>query len=518
MTDEQKLGQLICTYVTDEAETLALAEQGALGGVWGLPRKMPLADALAWRRELNERGPFPVICGGDFELGLAQALTDAGTELPSLMAVGATGDPNCAARIGDTLGRQLCAAGVHLLGSPVVDVNVNPRNPIINTRAFGDDPELVAAMAVAFVDGVQRNRVLACAKHFPGHGDTDTDSHRALPTITHGLERMDQVELLPYRAVIAGNVGCIMTSHIIFTELDPDVPATLSRAVLHGLLREKLGYDGLIISDALAMHALSHNYGFERIIIDAVNAGIDLLIPSEAKRTYGVLLDAYGAGALDRRGIDASVRRIIAAKEQTVRTNGFLSEAEAYKLMDENQARTTALDVTRQSVALCGTARALLSLQRTACESPLLVTLANSREPGKPVEEWGLRFGDLLGAELDNLKVVHHCPGDDDDLANTAAQSDLAVIASRVTTMAYAEQGGVLTADMQGVLENVLAAAPRSVTVSTGSPYGLARVRGLEAAVCVCTPGEIGTRAVLDVLFGRAEAAGTLPQSVGLPA
>jgi beta-N-acetylhexosaminidase len=187
-------------------------------------------------------------------------------------------DVSLAERIGEALGCELFALGIDVDFAPVLDVHTNPANPVIGRRAFATEPETVARRALAFARGLQRAGVPSCGKHYPGHGDTDTDSHLALPRLSHGLERLESVELLPFRRAVAASIPMIMTAHVVFAALDDTVPATLSRAVITGLLRERMGYEGIVVSDDLDMRAIAAHFGVGDAAVRAIQAGCDALL------------------------------------------------------------------------------------------------------------------------------------------------------------------------------------------------------------------------------------------------
>ena len=281
MTLEQKLGQLMVSFLDDEADIRELARAGALGGLYGVAGRTvrETAESIA---NMQWEAAIPLLFCSDFETG---SIFACGTPLPSAMAVGATGDAELARAAGRVTAREVGAIGFRFMGSPVVDIN-RPDNPIVSTRAFGEEPDVVTRMALAYAEGVQGEGVIACLKHFPGTGDIDADTHMVMPTLPFDLERINRVELVPYRAGIPAGVRAIMTTHIVFSHFDAEHPATLSRAVLTGLLREGMVFQGIVISDALAMHAIADNYDFDTAVALAVEAGCDAIIPNESMRTF----------------------------------------------------------------------------------------------------------------------------------------------------------------------------------------------------------------------------------------
>ncbi len=278
-------------------------------------RSQPLEMAALLNR-LQRESDVPLLVTADFEGGVGYQVEGA-TRLPRAMTMGASRDAGLVFRAAELAAREGRSLGVHVNFYPVVDVNNNPRNPIINLRSFGEDPALVGEMARAYVRGTHAGGMLATAKHFPGHGDTAVDTHLDLPTIDQPRTRLDAVELPPFRAAIAEGVDAVMSSHIVLPALDPTpgVPATLSRPILTGLLREELGFDGLVFTDAMEMQAIRDHFPAGEAAARAVRAGADLvLVPPDPEAAFRGIREAVDRGDLSSEQLDRSVRRILRAK------------------------------------------------------------------------------------------------------------------------------------------------------------------------------------------------------------
>lgn len=228
--------------------------------------------------DLKNRAGRPLMIGIDQEGGRVRRLRDGFTEIPSMRAVGKANDPQLAKDIGAVLARELRAVNIDLNFAPTIDVDTNPNNPVIADRSFSRSPELVSDLGCALIEGLQGNGVAACGKHFPGHGDTNVDSHKELPRMTHDMDRLNRIELLPFEAAIKCGVAMIMTAHVVFEPIDPKYPSTMSRDVMTGILRERMRFDGVIVSDDLEMKAIANHFNIEEVIIRCVNAGVDLLM------------------------------------------------------------------------------------------------------------------------------------------------------------------------------------------------------------------------------------------------
>lgn len=312
------VGPLVVTGFTgstlpdDLARDLALGE---LGGVILFKRNLPDLEST-WRlcRDVAVAGDHRTIVSVDQEGGRVARLPPPAAKLPPLRRLGALGDAALSERAGLAVGRELAALGVNLDFAPVLDVDSNPDNPVIGDRSFSSDPERVAELGLAFARGLARAGVAPCGKHFPGHGDTATDSHFDLPRLTHDRARLDRVELLPFQAAARASLASLMTAHVVFEALDPGVPATTSARVITGLLRDELGYTGVVVSDDLEMRALSDRFSIEQSAVAAVRAGCDLLLvcstPERARTARDALSRVYDAEPEFRARCDRARERV----------------------------------------------------------------------------------------------------------------------------------------------------------------------------------------------------------------
>ncbi len=341
MTLDEMVGQVLMprfagVYTSSDSQVFdqltELVKKAHVGGVIGFGGEEPvppvllnstyghiiLGQPLALASTLNRLqalAKVPLITAADFEWGVGMRISGA-TKFPRAMAFGAAGDEALAAEAGRITAVEGRALGVHINFAPVADVNNNPRNPVINIRSFGEDPARVGAMTTAFARGLQRGGMLATLKHFPGHGDTGIDSHLGLPVVPHERARLDQVELAPFRAGIAAGADAVMVAHVEMPTLDKAPgPATFSQLVVTGLLREQLGFQGLIVSDAMNMNAVTQLGTAGENAVKAFNAGIDLILDSrDTMDAFRTLKSAVESGRVQRARLEASVRRILSAK------------------------------------------------------------------------------------------------------------------------------------------------------------------------------------------------------------
>src|SRR5437588_7236176 len=347
MTLDEKTGQLISVGInarflneeSDEFKELRRqVEQNHVGGI--ILFRGPVYESVHLVNRMQQLAREPLLISADLEAGSGMRFDDA-TDLPWNMAVGATGNPEYARRQGQLTAREARALGVEQLFAPVADVNNNAANPVINVRSFGEDPAEVARFVSAFIEGAQSEGVIATAKHFPGHGDTATDSHRGLPIINVARARLEAVELVPFRAAIKAGVGAVMSAHIGLPQIDPTqvsplkpdsimrpayadqqvftenavLPGTLSPVITGGLLRRDLGFDGIVVTDALDMSGLTIYFKQDEAGVRAVLAGADMLLkPGDPDAVERGLLEAVKSGRLTEARLEESARKVLAAK------------------------------------------------------------------------------------------------------------------------------------------------------------------------------------------------------------
>jgi beta-N-acetylhexosaminidase len=312
-------------------------------------------EAASIINRLQAISPVALLNTGDFEAGVGFRIAGA-TSFPRLMAFGAARDERLAQEAGRITGEEARALGVHVNFAPVVDVNNNPRNPVINTRSYGEDPQLVGRLAAAYIRGLQSAGVAATLKHFPGHGDTDVDSHLGLPVIRHPRARLDQVELPPFRAGIAAGADAVMTAHIEMPALDPTpkTPTTLSQPIVQGLLRKDLGFSGLIYTDSMGMAGVSAMHSAGEAAVLAALAGNDVILHSpDDGAAFAGLRDAVKSGRIPEAQVTKSVERILRAKARAGLHRSKLVNLDAVAtVIGTRRNRAVADEVSQRSMTL----------------------------------------------------------------------------------------------------------------------------------------------------------------------
>ena len=437
----------------------------------------------------------------------------------------APGTPTSAFETARATGEEARAIGVHWILAPVADVNSNPRNPIINVRSFGERPEIVSSYVSQFVRGAHAAGVLATAKHFPGHGSTEQDSHLSLPTVGSDWSALERENLPPFRAAIEAGVDAVMTAHVVVPALEPEgaagpqglPPATLSRAILTDLLREKLRFDRLIVTDALEMQALAGGFSSSEVVLRAVEAGADvLLLPSDPEAAIGAIVAAMESGRIAESRIDRSVERILAAKARL--------GLHLQKLVDLERLPTVLASPERLSLAEDLSDRSLVLLQETADLVPLksknvfALVLAEAENSFQ-----GKVFLQEISRRLPSAASLRLEPSFAEDMESRAIRlADSAdVLVCAVFIDAAASKGTVALDPVYSQLLQKLAdvnhrlVPQRLILVALGSPYFLAELPlHPPASLLTFDAFPLAERSAVRALFGETRITGRLPVTI----
>ncbi|MBS3819020.1 glycoside hydrolase family 3 C-terminal domain-containing protein [bacterium] len=522
MTVEEKIGQMVCSRFSGQfyhfqnpnlQDLESLVEEQKIGGLIMFGGEIYEAARLI--NSLQEKADVPLLIASDLERGLGNQIGEA-TLFPPLMSIGATRSEELAYQMGKITAVEARAVGIHLTYAPVVDVNINPQNPIISTRSLGEDPEQVARLAAAFIRGCQENGLMATAKHFPGHGDTDVDSHSELPVVEGDMERLNSVEILPFERAVQAGVQAVMTAHIHVPVLDPtpNLPATLSPVIIGRLLRDKLGFDGLIVTDAMGMGGVTSLYSPEEAALKAVKAGVDcLLLPPETEKVIETLAARVKKGEISETTINSSVRRILTAKAKLGLYKKKLVDIEALDRVIASQKHIQKAEKAfRASVTLVQNKGDILPL---SCEDKKISVFSLSSDKGDFYA--GRTFIEEVKKRCDS---VHEFYADAmtgekfiEEAVEKSSDSDLRVIS--LFSSLRARKGSVGLDERHVELINELAEDEIPLLViSFGSPYFLKSFPEVEGYVCAYRRASIAQRAAVEAVFGEIGFQGRLPVSI----
>jgi beta-N-acetylhexosaminidase len=555
----QRVAQLVWPWVLGDyqaddhpafAKTLAAVRDTGVGGIIisiGSP-----VEVAAKLNALQRVASVPLLVGADLEHGAAFRLrggfaTPNGIDLggatmfPLTMGLGATRDTALAYTVGRVTADEARAVGIHLAFAPVLDVNVNPRNPVIGGRSLGEDPQLVAQLGASFVRGLQDGGVGATAKHFPGHGDTEQNSHLELARVEASRARLDSVELAPFRAAVAAGVRAMMTFHGRLDALDASGDAaTLSKPIITGLLREQMGFDGLVVTDALDMNGVLGRYGVGEVCVRALDAGADiLLMPSDLTRCIAAVVVAVEEGRLAPARVDASVRRLLREKARAGLPARRTVDVEAVRhVVADSAKRDAARRIAEAAVTLAKDSLQLVPLRPTGRATKVLsITVAPRADLGAGQvfnAELRRRFPRLRAEVLMPEAALETTAGaaadgrpgyavtvDRGALAGSAAavlaaadSADVVLVSSYViqtsTTATAAAPRGVVA-----LVEQLVARGRRPIIVAFGNPYLLTEIPQVPAYLVAWGGWSASQRAAAQALLGEIPVRGLLPASLG---
>lgn len=465
------------------------------------------------RAGLAQPTPVPLLVSTDQEHGIVCRVGEPATLLPGAMALGAGGsrsDTREAARIA---GAELAALGIKQNYAPDADVNVNPANPVIGVRSFGSDPQSVAGLVTAQVKGYQGAGVASTAKHFPGHGDTSTDSHTGLPSILHTRQEWAELDAPPFRAAVAAGIDSIMTAHIVVPALDPsEDPATLSRPILTGILREELGYDGVVVTDSLGMEGVRTKYGDERVPVLALQAGVDqLLNPPDLSVAWNAVLEAVRSGEITEARIEESILRILRLKSRLgLFRDPYVTHRGVDRTVGTREHLTAADRVAERTTTLLAHPGRLLPLSRRTHRDVLVV----GADPASPSGTTGPPTTTLADAFRELGFTATALPT---GTAPSQATIDQAVAAAAGRDAVVVATYNVTASSSQRTLVGALAATGVPViTLAIRNPYDIAHLAdtGYAASLAAYSWTDVELRAAVRVIAGRARPKGRLPVPV----
>lgn len=513
MTLEEKAAQMVMVRAfgrsmnVESDEYLHLVDEVARLKVGSLVVFSSEVDALPrLLNRLQEEAAVPLLVAADTERGMAFRIRHGAVPLPYAMAVAATRSEEKARFTGRVTAREARALGVHWALAPVVDVNVNPANPVIDVRSYGEDPELVARLAEAFVEGVHEGGLLATAKHFPGHGDTAVDSHLALPVVSAGRDRLEAVELLPFRRTIKAGVDSVMVGHLAVPALDASLtPATLSPAMVGDLLRRDMDFEGLVITDAMEMKGVGDLWA-GAAAVHAVQAGADVVaLPPDTRVAVQSLVRAVKEGELTEERLDASVLRILEAKARLgLDRQRFVDLDEVERVLGDPADVERAEELARASITLVQNEGGVLPIHAERPLRLLHLTLASDLRrfsvAGIPEDELEARRIDfdrrVLGPEISRET--------EDEIVASAGGFTHVLISAYLYPQGFGPQ-------QERLVRRLAGAGPPVILVSFGSPYLLAQAPEVPVYVCAYGPAFSSQRAAIGAVFGEYDVRGKLP-------
>jgi len=516
LTPRQKIAQLVVpwlngTYAALDDSTFQIAKRWIdtleVGGIIisvGGPY-----DIAAKLNALQQRSKLPLLVSADLEWGAAMRVVGA-TAFPHILAAGATGAECDAYMIGRVAALEGRAVGIHVNFAPDADINNNPLNPVINIRSFGEDPRAVAKLVSAYVRGLQDNGMLATLKHFPGHGDTDVDSHIGLPAIRVNYPRLDSVELVPFRAGIEAGAKVVMSAHIAFPEFTGDAPATLSASMLTGVLRDSLKFGGLVVTDALQMGAIVTKYGAGEAAVRAFEAGSDLLLmPADPDSAISSMLVALQSGRITQARLDASVRRVLEIKRGLGLFQHRTVPIDSIAKIVGSKAFLDAADgIAQRSMALVrDSAGTVGRLRRTRTRMAVIAY-------GDELNSYaGQRMLELLRAGGDTVGYFRLWP-----MSGQASYDSARVVIGRAPTVIFAAsvrpisgRGFIALPDSLARLITVTDSAKPTVLVALGSPYLLSQTPTVKSYLVAWSSARVAEKAAARALLGWSPIGGKLP-------
>ncbi|HYL99609.1 MAG TPA: glycoside hydrolase family 3 N-terminal domain-containing protein [Blastocatellia bacterium] len=473
------------------------------------------AGAALLVNHMQKLSKLPLFITADFEGGVGYRYEGA-TRLPRAMAMGATGSEELAYSSGQVTAEEGRAIGANVNFYPVVDVNNNPENPIINIRSFGSDPNLVSRMAAAYIRGLQSAGEMATAKHYPGHGDTSVDSHLELPIINVDRSRLDHIELPPFKAAIDQEVGGVMSAHIALPQIDPSgLPATLSKKILTGILRQEMGFKGVIFTDALMMRGISAHYPDGEAAVRAIEAGADeVLYPPNVEQAFKAIKQAVDSGRVQMSRIEASDRRILEAKDRLgLNRERFADLSKLDQVLGSKAHMETAEQIMENAITLVRNENNTFPLKLDPAAKVLLVIMLDNNDgwAGSPP---GSRFEAELKRRHDNTTTVtisdRTSPAEYSLIRKLVGLSDVVIACGFIRIAAFKGSVG-MPAEEMGLLQFLGGLKKPLAFISFGSPYIVSHLPELPTCVLTYEYYDGAEQAALKSVLGEIPFKGKLP-------
>jgi len=523
MTLREKIAQMIISSAIPEnfdenskdvQKLKDLCQRTKIGGV--IFFKGSISDYARLSNKLQEFSDTPLLISSDFERGTGMRVTD-GTLFPNNMAIGATNNPDLAYKMGLQIAYESRLMGVEQDYAPVCDVNNNPNNPIINVRSFGEDPELVSRMSGAMIKGLQEGKVISTAKHFPGHGDTEIDSHSDLPVLNFSMDRLNSLELIPFKNAIQNNVMSVMIAHLSFPELETQqhIPASLSNNIVNGLLIDNLGFKGLIVTDALNMKGITKYFSTSDVGVMCVNAGIDLiLMPIDEEKTIDAIESEITAGRISEDRVNKSAEKILKAKEWLgLFNNKTINETDAYKKIRTGDADKLGQQIADESITLVKDDNNSIPIKNKN-ENVLLINLSdgndniNSKRLTSVItEKFSLSTVADINAELTDDSQIQ-------SVIDKAKGYDYVIVGIFAKVKYGTGKISILTSHVK-LLNGLSSLGNKLIVVSFGNPYILKEFPAIPSYICAYGDADVSINSAIKVILGEIRIKGRLPVSIG---
>lgn len=529
LTLREKIGQMVmCGFegYQPSDNIRKLIEDYKIGGIIYFSRNVESTKQVyQLSRELQQiaaqASDIPLYIAIDQEGGMVARIINGITLMPGNMALGATRSKEMAYKAAKVSGHELRALGINMNFAPSLDINNNPLNPVVGVRSYGDKPELVSDLGLAQVEGYQEENVCATIKHFPGHGDTNVDSHQDLPIIPHDLERIHKIELYPFKKVIQAGVDVIMLAHIVFPALENDKPSTLSEKVTNQLLRKELGYTGVVITDCFDMKAFSDNYGAERAAILAVEAGVDIILVSHTferqVQTIEAIEKAVKENRISEERIDQSVQRILQLKQRRKLKDQLKLNTwdQALGQLNANSSIEIAREISEQSITVVKDTNQLLPLDRQKRTCVIWAEIRVSSEIDEVYDQQE-SLGHYLSQFISSIKeIIISTNPTDLDLKNVLKE---AVNYEQVIMSTYNASLNPTQAELVRQLNSQLMNQQdkQLIVIATRNPYDLLSFSEVSTFIACYENRPLTMQSAAKVLMGHIQAKGKLPVTLSI--
>ncbi len=522
MTLEEKAGQMVFPnvngiYMSDDSPDYKrlefLVKEKKVGGL--IFFTSDLYEQVVLTNKMQRLAKYPLLIAADYEHGITMRIEGA-TPFPNIMALGAVDDEKLTYEMAKIIAIEGKALGVHQNYAPVADVNNNPFNPIINTRSFGESPELVARHSKAFLRGLQESGMVATSKHFPGHGNTSIDSHLDLPVLKSNLDELNRIELFPFLENIKAGVMSIMVGHLAVPAIEGDsgIPASLSKKIITDLLKDQIGFNGLIVTDALNMHGITKYYSTSKATIEAIKAGHDcILFPDDPVEAIDAIINSVKSGVISEKRIDYSVKKILLTKKWAgLDKERFIDIDKISSKVGIKEHLELAKLISRKSITLLRNENDLIPLNKNQERKYAHIIVVDSRNDNE-----GELFRQTLKSKISDIKSIRVLMNSGETDYNTAIEnstnSDIIIISvySRVRSF----QGTLGISERQKeLIKKIIELNKPVILISHGNPYVLGEFSNVTAYINNYGDTKYSEIAVAEALFGEIDIEGRSPVSI----